>query len=80
VEHFCIPTIQLTKLKTVQNIDGTKHSIETIGTAAHLDILYNRNRDMHNFYVIDLGENHMVLGMPFLAAVNPDINWTEGEL
>jgi hypothetical protein len=24
------------------------------------------------FYIIDLGEDHMLLGMPFLAATNPD--------
>ena len=30
------------------------------------------------FYVINLGLDHMLLGMPFLAAMNPNINWTKG--
>jgi len=80
VDHFFIPMINLPKPKTIRNIDGTKNSIETINKAAHLDLTYNRKKNTHNFYVIDLGEDHMVLEMPFLAAVNPDINWTEGEL
>jgi len=80
VDHFFIPTIKLPKPKTVQNIDRTRNSIGTIDQAAHLDFTYNGKKNTHNFYVFELGEDHMVLGMPFLAAINPDINWTEGEL
>jgi len=78
--HFCIPTITLPKPKIVQNIDGTKNSVEAINEAAHLDLTYNGKKHVHNFYVIDLGEDHMVLEMPFLATVNPEINWTEAKL
>jgi hypothetical protein len=35
---------------------------------------------MHIFYVIDLGNDHMLLGMPFIAATNPNIDWTKGEI
>jgi len=80
VDHFFIPTIKLPKPKTVQNIDGTRNSVGTIDQAAYLDLTYNGKKNTYNFYIIDLGEDHMVLGMPFLAAVNADINWTEGEL
>jgi len=80
VDHFFIPTINLPKPKIVQNIDRTKNSIGTINQAAYLDLTYNGKKHIHNFYVIDRGEDHMVLGMPFLATVNPEINWTEAEL
>jgi len=78
--HFCIPTITLPKPKIVRNIDGTKNSVGAINEAAHLDLTYNRKKHVYNFYIIDLGEDHMVLEMPFLAAVNPEINWTEATL
>jgi len=32
----------------------------------------------YTFYIIHLGGDHMLLGMPFLAATNPNINWTKG--
>jgi hypothetical protein len=35
---------------------------------------------MHIFYIIDLENNHMLLGMPFMAATNPNIDWTKGEI
>ena len=34
---------------------------------------------MHLFFFIDLGGDPMLLGMPFLAAYNPIINWTTGK-
>jgi len=33
---------------------------------------------MHMFYMIYIGTDHMLSGMPFLAATNPNINWTNG--
>jgi hypothetical protein len=30
------------------------------------------------FYIADLGDNYMLLGMPFLLAKNPKIDWTNG--
>jgi hypothetical protein len=32
------------------------------------------------FYIADLGDDHMLLGMPFLMAKNPKIDWTNGTL
>jgi hypothetical protein len=43
-----------------------------------LMIKYNDQITEHTFYHIDLGDDHMLLGMPFLAATNPNINWTNG--
>jgi hypothetical protein len=39
-------------------------------------IKYNNQITEHTFYHIDLGDDHMLLGMPFLAATNPNIDWT----
>ena len=32
------------------------------------------------FYLTNLGEDHMLLGFPWLTAFNPKINWTEGTM
>ena len=47
--------------------------------AVILKVQYKGQQTTHTFYVIILGDNHMLLDMPFLAATNPDIDWTNGE-
>ena len=76
VKHFSIPTHEIPKPKVVRNIDGTKNSIGNVTHAATLRIHYEGQDTEHLFYVIDLGDDHMLLGMPFLKAANPHINWT----
>ena len=51
----------------------------TVIKAIILKVQYKGQQTMHTFYVITLGDDHMLLGMPFLAATNPDIDWTNGE-
>src|ERR1700691_5854070 len=43
-----------------------------------LVLRFQRKTHMQTFYIADLGSDHMILGMPFLAAKNPNINWTTG--
>jgi len=78
VSSFRIPTYGLDKPKVVRNVDGTTNSNGTVDQYAAFTILYKGKITAHTFYVIDLGEDHMLLGMPFLAATNPDIDWTKG--
>jgi hypothetical protein len=43
--------------------------------AVNLEVhYYNQIVPLH-FYVMNLGSDEMLLGMPFLATYNPDINW-----
>ena len=79
VQYFFIPTYQLSKPRTIRNVDGTKNKIGQVTEAATIDIKYGNKTTTHTFYVIELGgDDHMLLGMPFLAATNPDIDWTQG--
>jgi hypothetical protein len=80
IEFFNIPTFMLPKPRTIHNVDRTKNSIGQVTEAANLNISYNGKHDVHIFYIIDLGNNHMLLGMPFMAATNPNIDWTKREI
>jgi hypothetical protein len=77
VYQFKIPTYGLDKPKIVRNVNGTTNNNGTVKEYAPITILHNGQTTAHTFYVIDLGEDHMLLGMPFLAATNPDIDWTK---
>jgi hypothetical protein len=80
IEFFNILTFKLSKPQTICNVDRSKNSIGQVTEAANLNISYNSKRNVHIFYIIDLGNDHMLLGMPFMAATNPNIDWTKGEI
>ena len=76
IEYFSIPTYKIPRSKVVRNIDGTKNNISNVTLATTLKIHYQGKDTEHTFYVIGLGDDHMLLGMPFLCDTNPHINWT----
>ena len=78
VEHFWIPTLDI-KPRVIRNVDGTSNQMGKVIKAVILNVQYKGQRTAHTFYVITLGDDHMLLGMPFLAATNPDIDWTNGK-
>ena len=57
-------------------MDGTTNKS---GAVTHIANLTLRCKGTHTqpFHVADLGEDHIILGMPFFSAANPKINWTE---
>jgi hypothetical protein len=78
VLQFKILTYRLAKPKVIRNVNGTTNSNGTVDQYALITILHNGQTTAHTFYVIDLEEDHMLPGMPFLAITNPDIDWTKG--
>jgi hypothetical protein len=77
-KYFKIPLYKLDQPHIICNVDGTKNSKGLINTTTMLMIKYNNQIMEHTFYYIDLGDDHMLLGMPFLATTNPNINRTNG--
>jgi hypothetical protein len=78
VKQCRIHTRTLEEPRTIRNIDGTKNTNGEADTVILLEIKYKGNFTAQMFFVIDLGDDRMLLGMPFLAATNPDIDWTNG--
>ena len=64
IGHFSIPTYKIPRPKVVRNINGTKNSIDNITLAATIKIHYQDKVFAHTFYIIDLGDNYMLLEMP----------------
>jgi len=77
VTLFKIPTQPLEQPQNLRNVDGMPNKIGELTQVIYLTLQY---RDSHTqmFYIADLGDDHMLLGMPFLSAKNPKINWTSG--
>jgi hypothetical protein len=73
VTLFKIPTQPLEQPQNLRNVDGTPNKIGELTQVIYLTLRY-KGSHTQMFYVVDLGSDHMLLGMPFLSTKNPKIN------
>jgi hypothetical protein len=75
-----VRTHPLTREISLLNIDGTKNRSGGITRFARLNLRVGTVEDCSTFLVTDLGPEDLVLGLPWLRRMNPEIDWTAGEL
>ena len=70
--------IHLKKPITVRNVDGTNNEMGKIRYKTK--ICYNIDKDEFEdwFYVTKLGDQKVILGLPWLKEVNPIVDWSMG--
>jgi len=64
----------------VRNVDGTNNSGGAITHQVECNVFYKGHMERMRMDVCDLGKTEVILGMPWLAAHNPEINWETGEV
>ena len=64
----------------VKNIDRTVNSGGVIMHQVECNVFYKGYVERMRMDVCDLGKMEVILGMPWLAAHNPEINWETGEV
>ena len=62
------------------NIDGSENRAGSISRSVRLRLCVGENRTKEEFMVTDLGPEDVVLGLPWLRKVNPEIDWGGGTL
>ena len=75
-----IRTFPLRHPITVYNIDGTKNRAGKIDRCASLQLTVDQMSEWMDFLVTDLGGEDIILGLPWLRAANPNIDWEKGLL
>src|SRR6266567_7519509 len=80
IQQFDIPIRILNKQLAIRNVDGTPNKFGEVDRAADLTFQFKQKSYTQPFYVTDLGEDHMLLGMPFLSATSPEIDWARGKI
>jgi len=58
----------------VKNVDGTYNSREAITHEVEVNVYYKSHVERMRMDVCDLGRTEVILGMPWLAVHNPEIN------
>jgi len=64
----------------VKNIDGTYNSGRAITYQIEVNVYYKSYVERMRIDICDLGRTEVILGMPWLAAHDPEINWETGEV
>jgi len=64
----------------VRNVDGTNNSGGAITHQVEVNIYYKGHIERIRMDICNLEKIEMILGMPWLAAHNPEINWETGEV
>jgi len=64
----------------VRNIDKTNNSVKAITYQVKVNIYYKNHIERMRMDICNLGKTNMILGMLWLQAHNPEINWETGEV
>jgi len=67
-------------LIAIRNIDGTNNSRGAITYQVECNVYYKDYIERLRMDMCDLGKTEVILGMPWLVAHNPEINWETGEV
>ena len=68
------PLQRLPKPIRAYNVDGTTNIKGTIRWKAHMDILFSHSKEKTDLMVLSLGQQQVILGMPWLRKWNPRID------
>ena len=71
---------KLDKLLEVKNVNGTDNNSGKIEYEIECNMYFEGHVERIRMDVCKLGRMKMILGMPWLAAHNPEINWEKGEV
>ena len=71
---------KLEKPVKVMNVDETHNKGGDIMHEVTCNIFYKGHRERVRFDVYNLGRTEVILGMPWLAAYNPEIDWEKGKV
>jgi len=64
----------------VKNVDSTNNSVGAITHQVEVNVYYKGYVERIKMDVCDLERTEVILGMPWLQAHNPEINWKMGEV
>jgi len=80
VERHGFRMDELERPLIVTNVDGSNNSGGRITHEVECNVYYRGHQERMKFDVCNLGRTDVILGMPWLAAHNPEIDWEKGEV
>ena len=78
--HHNIPISPLPRPITALNVDGTKNHAGTITHYTWLELCINGTKIPTRFLITGLGQENMILGIPWLKRTKSKTDWANGIL
>ena len=75
-----LPIQRLEHPRPLLNVDGTTNKAGALQFCTDLGVQTGEKRVKLRFFLSDLGENKIILGYPWFAAMQPKIDWARGWL
>ena len=75
-----LPFKQLIRPRAVYNVDGSKNKQGDIKFYMDLEVQTGGQKKNMRFFLMDLGPQSMILGYPWFAGMQPNIDWARGWL
>ena len=72
--------IKLDRSLQVRNIDGNSNSGGAIMHEVEVNMFYKGHMERVRMDICELGKTDVILGMPWLVAHSPEIDWEKGEV
>jgi hypothetical protein len=73
-----LPIQRLTKERRLFNVDGTQNKAGSLKYFTDITTRTGERSTRLRYYLTDLGENQVILGYPWFASTQPQIDWVKG--
>jgi hypothetical protein len=77
-EWLQLPVKRLPESRQLFNVDGTENRMGALQFYTDLDVRTGTQHTALRFFLTELGTNKMILGYPWFAAVQPNVDWKRG--
>ena len=73
-----LPIQKLTEERRLFNVDGTQNRAGSLKYFTDVTTRTGEKATRLRYYLTDLGENQIILGYPWFASAQPQIDWAKG--
>jgi hypothetical protein len=77
-EWLQLPIKRLPEDRRLLNVDGTENKTGALRFYTDLKVQTGTQHTVMRFFLAELGTNKMILGYPWFAAVQPNVDWKRG--
>jgi hypothetical protein len=77
-EWLQLPIKRLPEDRRLLNVDGTENKMGALRFYTDLKVQTGTQHTVMRFFLSELGTNKMILGYPWFAAVQPNVDWKRG--